>query len=133
VFAGAVDNGEFHIAVERSGIYWLPVHNEFSAPRLLRWRHAIYSNDVIASIFLSNLIGRLIVWRIKPSLHCIHLEFQHGNAVMGRQLVSGVSSLYWRVEIAAREAKMKTGYTIVVSSLAGLVIGAAAIEVPFGR
>jgi hypothetical protein len=29
VFAGAVDNGEFHIAVERSGIYWLPVHNEF--------------------------------------------------------------------------------------------------------
>ena len=29
VFAVAVDNGEFHIAVERSGIYWLPVHNEF--------------------------------------------------------------------------------------------------------
>jgi hypothetical protein len=29
VFAVAVDNGEFHIAFERSGIYWLPVHNKF--------------------------------------------------------------------------------------------------------
>jgi hypothetical protein len=26
VFAVAVINGEFHIALERSGIYWLPVH-----------------------------------------------------------------------------------------------------------
>jgi hypothetical protein len=26
VFAVAVDNGEFHVAVEGSGIYWLPVH-----------------------------------------------------------------------------------------------------------
>jgi hypothetical protein len=33
VFAVAVDNGEFHIAVERSGIYWLPVHNEFIYPQ----------------------------------------------------------------------------------------------------
>ncbi len=32
VFAVAVDNGEFQIAVERSGIYWLPVHNEFIYP-----------------------------------------------------------------------------------------------------
>jgi hypothetical protein len=29
VFAVAVDNGELHIAAERNGIYWLPVHNEF--------------------------------------------------------------------------------------------------------
>jgi hypothetical protein len=29
VFAVAVDNGKLNIAVERSGIYWLPVHNEF--------------------------------------------------------------------------------------------------------
>jgi hypothetical protein len=33
VFALAVDNGEFHIAVEWSGIYWLPVHNEFIYPQ----------------------------------------------------------------------------------------------------
>jgi hypothetical protein len=33
VFAVAVDNGELHIAIERSGIYWLPVHNEFHPPR----------------------------------------------------------------------------------------------------
>jgi hypothetical protein len=29
VFAVAVDNGKLNIAVERSGLYWLPVHNEF--------------------------------------------------------------------------------------------------------
>jgi hypothetical protein len=34
VFAVAVDNGEFHIAVVRSGIYWLPVHNEFIYPQI---------------------------------------------------------------------------------------------------
>jgi hypothetical protein len=34
VFAIAVDNGELHIAVERSGIYWLPVHNVFIHPKL---------------------------------------------------------------------------------------------------
>jgi hypothetical protein len=28
VFAVAVDNGELHIAIERDGIYWLPVHNK---------------------------------------------------------------------------------------------------------
>ncbi len=33
VFAVDVDNGEFHIALERSGIYWLPVHNEFIHPQ----------------------------------------------------------------------------------------------------
>ena len=32
VFAVAVDNGEFDITVERSGIYRLPVHNGFHPP-----------------------------------------------------------------------------------------------------
>ena len=39
VFAVAVDNGKFHIAAERSGIYWLPVHNEFNHPQTDRLRH----------------------------------------------------------------------------------------------
>jgi hypothetical protein len=30
VFAVAVDNGEFHIGAEGSGIYWLPVHVDSS-------------------------------------------------------------------------------------------------------
>jgi hypothetical protein len=40
VFAVAVDNGELHIAVERSGIYWLPVHNEFIRPQNDRERNS---------------------------------------------------------------------------------------------
>jgi hypothetical protein len=39
VFAVDVDNGEFHIAVERSGIYWLPVHNEFIHLQTDQLRH----------------------------------------------------------------------------------------------
>ena len=39
VFAVDVDNGEFHIGVERSGIYWLPVHNEFIHPQTDQLRH----------------------------------------------------------------------------------------------
>ena len=38
MFAGAVDNGEFHIALERSSIYWLPVHNEFIRARKMTAR-----------------------------------------------------------------------------------------------
>jgi hypothetical protein len=37
VFAVPVDNGYLHIAVERSGIYWLPVHNEFIHPKPTRF------------------------------------------------------------------------------------------------
>jgi hypothetical protein len=40
VFAVAVDNGELHIAVERSGIYWLPVHSEFIRPQNDRERNS---------------------------------------------------------------------------------------------
>jgi hypothetical protein len=29
VFAIVVDNREFHIGAERSGVYWLPVHVDF--------------------------------------------------------------------------------------------------------
>jgi hypothetical protein len=59
VFAVAVDNGEFHIAFERSGIYWLPVHNEFIHHPVIydrfrerRWsfemlRHYRHSNSVL--------------------------------------------------------------------------------------
>ena len=39
VLAVAVDNGELHIAVEWSGIYWLPVHNEFIHPQTDQLRH----------------------------------------------------------------------------------------------
>jgi hypothetical protein len=39
VFAVVVDNGEFHIGAERSGIYWLPVHVDFIPPALsLPWQ-----------------------------------------------------------------------------------------------
>jgi hypothetical protein len=27
MFALAIDDGEFHIPIERSGLYWLPIHN----------------------------------------------------------------------------------------------------------
>lgn len=37
VFAVAVDNGKLNIAVERSGIYWLPVHNEFIKTDMVRF------------------------------------------------------------------------------------------------
>jgi hypothetical protein len=37
VFAVAVDNGKLNIAVERSGIYWLPVHNEFVKTDMVRF------------------------------------------------------------------------------------------------
>lgn len=34
VRAFPVDNGEFHIAIERSGIYWLPVHGGINHHKL---------------------------------------------------------------------------------------------------
>jgi hypothetical protein len=37
VFAVAVDNGKLNVAVERSGIYWLPVHNEFIKTDMVRF------------------------------------------------------------------------------------------------
>jgi hypothetical protein len=45
VFGVAVDNGELHIAVERSGIYWLPVHNEFIHPQTDQLRHLRQSRE----------------------------------------------------------------------------------------
>jgi hypothetical protein len=51
---------------------------------LLR-RHAIYGDDVVVGVFLSDLVGCSIVWRVEPVFHGIQaFESQDNYSIMGR-------------------------------------------------